>query len=335
VIATLLVAACGATPPIRYAQRPWTSGWSSDRVGSEVPATPPAAISASASAYPVRFQRVTGAQREARERALRQANTPWVVHLASSGFLATAEMTASDDETLSSGEREAAQRFLDTHLDLVGLTKPAPLEKWDAGLWFVSPIGDPRFGIAVQHRGNKVTIAGHLWPSLALRSNLRRSPAELLRPWLGARVVSGARREWHPCDQVSGRSGGCGGGSSDDGGVTIITPEIASYVVYGLVGGDFIEVREALVLPLPDQPVMLDAREPLVPPAVDARTGEPLDLTALGAGMCEEEGACLSWTWSRSETNFLFWHWVSFERLQLADLVFRPRVQHVTPAPTQ
>jgi hypothetical protein len=323
VVTALLVGACGAIPPARYEQATWETGWNA----AFAPAPP--SSSSSAAEYPLRFRRLAKDARHAREVEFQAASAPWKVSLASSGFLATAEWSTNESgDTLSADEREAAQRFLDAHLDLLGLTKRAPLEKWDDGLYYLSPVGDPRFGISVQHRGAKVTILGHLWPSMTLRSSARRSPADLLRPWLGVRVVSGDRGAASmPCDRTTEHPDACGSSNEQD--VTTISPDVAKYVVYGRLDGDFVEVREVLVLPLPERATLVDARQPAPPPAIDARTGEPLDVTTFGSGMCEEEGACALWTWSRSSTNFLFWHWVTFERLQFQEMAFPSRVQHV------
>ena len=321
------MSACGAIPPARYEQATWETGWNASFATSSPSAS--SSSSSSSSEYPLRFRRLPKDALRARELEVQAASAPWSVSLASSGFLAVAEWSTKESDTLSADEREAAQRFLDAHLDVLGLAKRAPLERWDDGLYYVSPVGDPRFGISVQHRGTKVTILGHLWPSMTLRSSARRSPADLLRPWLGVRVVSGdPRAPRPPCDPTPEHPDACGGSNEQE--VTTIGPDRAKYVVYGRADGDFVEVRELLVLPLPDNPTLLDARQPAPPPAIDARTGALLDVTALGSGMCEEEGACALWSWSRSSTNFLFWHWVTFERLQFDRMIFPPRVQHVT-----
>lgn len=267
-------------------------------------------------AYPARFPRLSNEVWHRREAELTRA--PWTVSLASSGYLARAELSAEDGNALSAKELEQAQGFIDTHLGLVGLTQRAPLTKWDDGLYYVSKVDDPRFGISVLHRGTKVTITGHLWPGLTLRSRARREPNDLLRPWLGTRVVSGDPIEQHPCDPVHSVND-CAQPSEPE--IAIVGPEIAHYAVTASAVDDFIEVREVLVLDLPAHPKSLDAGRPVPPATLDARTGEALEVATFQTGMCEDR-ACVTWGSVRTEQNALFWHWVSFERLQL-DVVFR------------
>jgi hypothetical protein len=42
-----------------------------------------------------------------------------------------------------------------------------------------------------------------------------------------------------------------------------------------------------------------------------------------GSGTCDAT-FCVAWGGARTERNMLFWHWVSFERLQ-RDLISRPQ----------
>ncbi len=268
-------------------------------------------------AYPARFPRLSTEVRRRREAEVKSA--PWTVSLASSGYLARAELLVEDGDDLSSKELAQAQGFIDTHLALVGLTQRTPLKKWDDGLYYVSNVDDPRFGISVLHRGTKVAITGHLWPGLTLRSRARREPNDLLRPWLGMRVVSGDPIVQQPCDPVHSVND-CPQPRERE--TVIVGPDIAHYAITATAVDDFVEVREVLVLDLPQHPTSLDAGRGLPPAVLDARTGEALEVATFGPGMCED-GVCASWGFARTERNMLFWHWVAFERLQL-DVLFRP-----------
>ncbi|MEO7112538.1 MAG: hypothetical protein ABI183_18985 [Polyangiaceae bacterium] len=306
VLASLSVTACGAVGPSPYDASSWGEGWGTSH------AVQPAEI------YPTRFRRISKEELQHRADALKVA--PWMLSLGPSGYLAQATRNVEDGDDLSSQDLEQAQSFIDTHLALMGLARSAALKKWDDGLAFISPVDDPRFGISVLHRGPRLTITGHLWPNFTFRSSARRDLAALLAPWLGTRVTSSDVIVNPPCDPVNSIDD-CPRQSEPP--VAIVGPSLAHYVVNATEVGDAIEVREVLVLDLPHNPKPMDAGKTLPPSAFDARTGEPLNVSAFGSGMCEGD-ACVSWGSARTEQNFLFWHWVSFERLQ-SDVVNRPQ----------
>jgi hypothetical protein len=308
-VATLSLAACGAVPPSRYDAPSWRTGWGDSH------ATQPGEV------YPARFPRLSKDAWHRREAELQATSGPWNITLASSGFLARAEHPAENGNDLSARELDDAQRFIDLHLALMGLARQTPLKKWDDGLYYLSPIDDPRFGISVLHKGTSVAISGQLWPGVTIRSSARRAPSEALRPWLGTRIISGDHVLNPPCDRVSSGVNDCTP-PSDPAPVTV-DPDIAQYVIHGRVVGDWIEVREMLALALPPNPKAMDVGVALPPAAQDARTGEALDVVPLESGMCEDEGACVSWGHIRTERNVFLWHWVSLERLQ-SEVVFRP-----------
>lgn len=330
-VCALTITGCTVAPS-RYETPEWRTGW-----GTSAPtAGGVASVETGTASYPARFPRFDDATLRDREEALARERSGWTVRLATSGFVARAEhAVAAEDRELSGDEVASAQRFIDAHYAVFGLARPTPLRRWDDGLWFIAAIDDPRFGIAVIHSGWRLVVTGHLWPGVALRSNARRSLSALLAPWLGARVTTSDVTPEHPCDPVR---------SADDcprlegQTVVVVGPDVARYVVYAspTASGDAVEVRDLCVLALPPRPKLVGAAPsspPPLPAALDARTGEPLDLEgAVDPGACEQEGACVGWSWARSERNVLFWHWVSYEGLHFDERLTPPSLR-VAPAP--
>lgn len=304
-----LLTACGAAAPSPYDASSWKSGWGDSHAPQ------------AGEIYPATFPRIPDADLRRRESELNAA--PWSVSLGPSGYLAQASLNVDDGETLSSAELDEAQIFIDSHLALFGLAQKSSLKKWDDGLYYVSPVDDPRFGISVLHRGPRLTIAGHFWPHFTFRSSARKNPSELLRPWLGTRVTSADTIQMMPCDPA-GPVNTCP--QQSEAPVVTVGPDIARYVVSAIEIDGALEVRELLVIDLPHNPRPVDSGKTLPPFALDARTGEAMKAAALGSGMCEGDAFCVSWNGTRTVQNFMFWHWVSFERLD-RDVGFRPRAE--------
>ena len=303
--ASLSLTACGAVQPSPYDASSWREGWGS-------PHAPPAG-----EIYPAKFPRVADEDLRRRETELRAA--PWTLGLEPSGFLAQAALNVDDGDEVSSTDLEQAQSFIDNHLALFGLARRAPLKKWDDGLYYVSPVDDPRFGISVEHRQTRLTIVGHVWPGFTFQSSARRTPSVLLGPWLGMRVGSADPIDNMPCDPA-GPESTCPQAKEPQ--IVVVGPDIAHYVVSANANeaSNEIEVREVLVLDLPHNPTSLDAGKTLPPFALDARTGEAVSIHGVGAGMCGPN--CVAWGSARTEHNFIFWHWVSLERLQRDVMLF-------------
>ncbi len=252
--------------------------------------------------YPARYPLLSPDSHRVKEAVLQKEMPGWRLQLAASGYFAASEKVASQSMRLAPDEIAEAQRFIDSHLEVFGLTRPERLERWHDGLYYISPVGDPRYGISLLHRDQRVVLAGHLWPGFAVRSTARRDAAALLRPWLG-RKLRGIPRPNMPCDPVHAESD-CRG-ETPPLNVTIGTDNVW-YAVYGRATAHGLEVREVLVLPLFGESELVEPEKGEIPPAVDARTGEPLDVTAWGPGSCEERGACLLWGWFQDESHLDF-----------------------------
>jgi hypothetical protein len=236
---------------------------------------------------------------------LQQAFPSWKFALTRTGYFASGEVSAPIDpsgpeQALASEHIRAAQRMIDTHPALFGLARPEPLQRFHDGLYFVSPIGDPRFGISLGRWAHRVVLAGHLWPGFTMRSRARREVATLIGPWRG-REIRGVGHEPHPCDPVGPHD--CQGPGEPPR--TRVTPESVHYAVFGRAVDDRIEVREVLLFPLFDG-LLVDPEKGDIPPAVDARTGEVLEIsTGPGTYFVEESpdekvtapysGLCVDW----------------------------------------
>jgi hypothetical protein len=254
--------------------------------------------------YPAHYPRLTKAEVALREAALQKTDPSWRVTLGYGGFLEEAARPATREDKLSSDEVTAAQRFIDAHFELYGLARPTPLARWHDGLYYISPVDDPRYGVAVQSRTQRVVIAGHLWPGFTMRSSARKDPRELLRPWLGRRMrIDPQPGTFGHCDPVNSVND-CP--SPPQSSFVTVGLDNASYVVHARLTATDIEVRELLVLPLASGAVLLEPEKGPLPSALDARTGEEVTVTALGPGMSEEGGAALWWGWYQDESHLDF-----------------------------
>ncbi|HSQ63416.1 MAG TPA: hypothetical protein VLM85_09390 [Polyangiaceae bacterium] len=285
-IALVGIVSCEAAVPL-----PAKSGWGASRA-------------ASTEVYPGKYPLVAEAERKAREAELARELPGWQVSVARSGFFAQAHtIQVPVAMKLAPSEIELAQHVIDRHYALFGLARPERFVRWHDGLYYISPIDDPRYGIALLHTRQVLKLAGHLWPGFAMRSSARKALSALLAPWLGRRFGSRPRED-HPCDPVSrDPQRDCPRAEAQ---TITITADAASYVVVGSESGSDMEVREALALPRTDDMVPLDGKDAKVPRAVDARTGEELETTAVGPGMCESGGACPTWGWFQDERHLEF-----------------------------
>lgn len=282
----LLLASCGEAK----VPRPDATGWGSSRAA------------AANEVYPARYPLLSRDVVRAREAEAQRQWPGWHVTLAASGFFAAADKRAPEGLKLDVDDIADAQRFIDAHLALFGLVHPEPLKRWHDGLYFISPVDDPRFGISLLHRGQLVALTGHLWPGFTMRSAARKDPRELLAPWLGRQLRS-VPQPSRPCDPVRGASD-CSGGTPPTT-VTIDTDSVL-YAVCAHVAGSELEVREILVLPLFGDAELVEPQKGPLPPAVDARTGESLALSAWSPGLCEEQGVCPMWGWFKDEAHLSF-----------------------------
>lgn len=206
---------------------------------------------------------------------------------------------AASDAPLSRSDIDQAQRFIDRHLDLFGLTHLEPLQRWHESLYFISPVDDPRYGIALGRWGPRIVLVGHLWPGFTMRSNARKDILSLLRPWIGRRLREPpSQNEGHPCDpyvDANGRNHDCGTPTQSRAEV-FVSPASVRYVAYGKRLDDAIEVRELLVFPLHSNYELIEPEKGDIPSAVDARTGEVVDLAAKpNEYFVEEGGVCVGW----------------------------------------
>ena len=284
-VLALLLASCGEAK-VPHAD---ATGWGSSRavVANEV--------------YPARYPLLSKEVRSAREAEAQRQWPGWRVSLAFSGFFAAADKHVPLATKLDADEIADAQHFIDGHLALFGLVHSEPLKRWHDGLYFISPVDDPRYGISLLHNGSLVVLTGHLWPGFTMRSAARKDPRALLAPWLG-RQLRTKPEQMHPCDPVHDVSD-CPGETP----VTTFTIGIdtVSYAVYARATDTEVEVREILVLPLFSDAELVGSQDAM-PPSVDARTGEPLLLSSWSPTMCEEKGACPMWGWFQDESHLDF-----------------------------
>ena len=255
--------------------------------------------------YPMRYPFAPAEQLSGTVAALQRAFPSWRFALTRTGYFASAELAApidpsGPDQPLALEHIHAAQRMIDAHPALFGLARPEPLQRFHDGLYFVSPVGDPRFGIALGRWAHRVVLVGHLWPGFTMRSRARRDIATLIAPWQG-REIRGIGHEPQPCDPVGPHD------CTDPGEPprVRVTPESVRFAVFGRVVEDRIEVREVLLFPLFDG-MLVDPEKGDIPPAVDARTGEVLEISTRPATYFVEEspdekaaapysGLCVDW----------------------------------------
>ncbi|HEX7603060.1 MAG TPA: hypothetical protein VF316_15690 [Polyangiaceae bacterium] len=289
-LVAILGAAC-ARPPLRFPER---SGW-----GTSIPA-------AANESYPARYPRLDAKKLDETKASVERELPGWRVAISSTGFFGSADRHYEEDvysQKLTSAEIELAQRFIDGHLPLFGLDRATPLRRWHDGLYFISSVDDPRFGIALSHDGPGPHLAGHLWPGLTMHSSARKDLAALVGPWLGRRLRH-PPREQHECDPRDGHPNDCA--PSADEPDTTITLENVSYAIYASEEGSEVVVREVVVLPVGGSLIQLEPERGWIPPSVDARTGEVLEFAPSEASMCEEGGPCFDWGWYQDERYLRF-----------------------------